>query len=282
MKEETEKLFASSKLLSGGSDFLNQLLYSIVPRILVALLVLWIGLKLIKILSKFMRKMFARHNTDGSLQSFLLSLTEITLKILLLIAVLGMIGIQTTSFIAMIGAAGLAVGMALQGTLQNFAGGVMVLFFKPYKVGDYIEASGVTGTVINIQIFNTIVRTDDLREVIIPNSDLATKMLINHSTSPIRRVSVPVGIAYGESVDKARKAILEMAKSYELLSKDYEPVVVVTGLADSSVNLQLRVWVNNADYWTVSSYLHQAVYEKLMAEGIEIPFNQMDIHLKKD
>lgn len=266
-------------LFGGASEFIHDLLFKDVPRIIIALIVLWIGLKLVKLLLKAMRRLMERKQIDVSLQSFLISLTDIALKVMIIIAVLGMIGIETTSFIAVLGAAGLAVGMALQGTLQNFAGGVIILLLKPFRVGDYIDAAGVQGTVKNIQIFNTIVETPDKKMVIAPNTDLATKTLINYSRSENRRVDVKVGIAYGESVDNARKVLLELAKAYPLVIDEPAPMVVVTALADSAVSLELRVWAKNADYWETFFYLNQAVYDKLNEVGIQIPFNQMDVHI---
>lgn len=260
-------------------EFTHDVLFKEVPKIIIALIILWIGLKLIKLIVKAMKKMLDRRNVEVSLQSFLLSMTDIALKAMVVIAVLGMVGIQTTSFIAVLGAAGLAVGMALQGTLQNFAGGVIILLLKPFKVGDYIDSAGVQGTVKHIQIFNTIVETPDKKMVIAPNTDLATKTLVNYSRSENRRVDIKVGIAYGESVDRARAALLELAKSYSKVIEEPAPMVVVTALADSAVSLELRVWVKNADYWDTFFYLNQAVYDKLNAVGISIPFNQMDVHI---
>jgi small conductance mechanosensitive channel len=268
-----------NSLFGGASEFIHDLLFKDVPRIIIALIVLWIGLKLVKLLLKAMRRLMERKQIDVSLQSFLISLTDIALKVMIIIAVLGMIGIETTSFIAVLGAAGLAVGMALQGTLQNFAGGVIILLLKPFRVGDYIDAAGVQGTVKHIQIFNTIVETPDKKMVIAPNTDLATKTLINYSRSENRRVDVKVGIAYGESVDNARKVLLELAKAYPLVIDEPAPMVVVTALADSAVSLELRVWAKNADYWETFFYLNQAVYDKLNEVGIQIPFNQMDVHI---
>lgn len=273
------KLLDVQSMLGSFNEFLHGILFKDVPRIIIALIVLWIGLKLVKLIIKAMRKMLEKRNVEISLQSFLLSLTDIALKVMIIIAVLGMIGIQTTSFIAVLGAAGLAVGMALQGTLQNFAGGVIILLLKPFKVGDYIDSAGVQGTVKNIQIFNTIVETPDKKMVIAPNTDLATKTLINYSRSENRRVDIKVGIAYGESVDNARNALLELAKSYPKVIEEPAPVVVVTALADSAVSLELRVWAKNSDYWDTFFYLNQAVYDKLNEKGIQIPFNQMDVHI---
>jgi small conductance mechanosensitive channel len=276
---ESKSFMSVQSLWESLGDFTHDILFKDVPRIIIALIVLWIGLKLIKLIIKALKKVLERRNVDVSLQSFLLSLTDIALKAMVVIAVMGMIGIQTTSFIAVLGAAGLAVGMALQGTLQNFAGGVIILLLKPFKVGDYIDSAGVQGTVKHIQIFNTIVETPDKKMVIAPNTDLATKTLVNYSRSENRRVDIKVGIAYGESVDSARAALLELAKSYSKVIEEPAPMVVVTALADSAVSLELRVWVKNADYWDTFFYLNQAVYDKLNAVGISIPFNQMDVHI---
>ena len=276
---EITKLMDVQSLWGSLYEFLRDILFKDVPRIIIALIVLWIGLKIVKLIVKGLRKLLEKKEVDVSLQSFLLSVTDIALKVLIVIAVLGMIGIQTTSFIAVLGAAGLAVGMALQGTLQNFAGGVIILLLKPFKVGDYIDSAGVQGTVKHIQIFNTIVETPDKKMVIAPNTDLATKTLINYSRSENRRVDIKVGIAYGESVDNARNALLELAKSYPLVIEEPAPSVVVTALADSAVNLELRVWTKNANYWDTFFYQNQAVYDKLNAVGISIPFNQMDVHI---
>lgn len=279
MENVDAKFMNVQSLWSSLSEFTHDLLFKDVPRIIIALIVLWIGLKVVKLILKAMRKMLERRNVEVSLQSFLISLTDIALKAMIIIAVLGMIGIQTTSFIAVLGAAGLAVGMALQGTLQNFAGGVIILLLKPFRVGDYIDSAGVQGTVKHIQIFNTIVETPDKKMVIAPNTDLATKTLVNYSRSENRRVDIKVGIAYGESVDNARTALLELAKSYSLVIDEPAPAVVVTALADSAVSLELRVWVKNTDYWETFFYLNQAVYDTLNAKGISIPFNQMDVHI---
>jgi len=276
---ESKDFMSVQSLWDSLGEFTHDVLFKEVPKIIIALIVLWIGLKLIKLVVKAMKKMLDRRNVEVSLQSFLLSMTDIALKAMVVIAVLGMVGIQTTSFIAVLGAAGLAVGMALQGTLQNFAGGVIILLLKPFKVGDYIDSAGVQGTVKHIQIFNTIVETPDKKMVIAPNTDLATKTLVNYSRSENRRVDIKVGIAYGESVDSARTALLELAKSYSKVIEEPAPMVVVTALADSAVSLELRVWVKNADYWDTFFYLNQAVYDKLNAVGISIPFNQMDVHI---
>jgi len=269
-------------LIEAGKKFLSDVVFNNIPKIIIALLILWIGWKLIRFLNKNLRKIFAKRDVDSSLQSFLCSLIDIILKVLLVLTVMGIVGIQATSFVAILGAAGLAVGMALQGTLQNFAGGVIILLLKPYKVGDFIEQSSFSGTVKEIQIFNTVITTMDNKTIVIPNTQLATNSLINYTREPLRRVDISVGIAYGESVEKAREALLELVANNPMIQKDHQlPCVVVTGLGASSVDLQLRVWVKAEDYWTAFFSLNQKVYEQLNDKGIEIPFNQLTVHMDK-
>ncbi len=271
------------QLIAAGKNFLSNVIFNNIPKILIALLILWIGWKLIKFLNKTLKKVFTKKEVDVSLQSFLLSLIDITLKVLLILTVMGIIGIQATSFVAILGAVGLAVGMALQGTLQNFAGGVIILLLKPYRVGDFIEQGSFSGTVKNIQIFNTVLSTVDNKIIIIPNSQLATNSLINYTRGEIRRVDVNVGIAYGESVDKAREVMLNLAKQdARILNEPEAPVVHLTSLSDSSVDLQLRVWVKSPDYWGVLFNLNQSVYEAFNEQNISIPFPQVQVHLDKE
>ncbi len=279
---DKEAIGTMSSFVTGAKNFLNDVVFQYVPKLIVAAVVLFVGLKLIKLLNRMMNRSYDRHNVDKSLRQFLHSLIDVVLKVLLFLTVMGILGIQMTSFIAILGAAGVAVGMALQGTLQNFAGGVIILLLKPFKVGDYIEQGGLEGTVEKIQIFNTTLKTVDNRAVIIPNTDLATKSLINYSALPYRRVTVDVGIAYGEDVELARSVLLKMAKSYPTVLDTPKAEVVVKGLADSSVNLSLFAYVNAPDYMSTLYALNQKTYEALGTAGITIPFNQMDVHIQKD
>ena len=281
---EENAIQSGFNLLQGLKSFCHDVLFNNIPRILIALVILWIGWKLIKLLTNFLQKIFAKRNLDVSLQSFLQSLIGITLKVLLIITVADMIGIQMTSFIAILGAAGLAVGMALQGTLQNFAGGVIILILKPYKVGDFIEQGGTSGVVKEIQIFSTILQTLDNKIIIVPNTQLATGTLTNYTRANKRRVDVSVGIAYGSDVEQARRVLLDLANAHPDVFKEGAdaPAVVCTSLGSSSVDLQLRVWVATENYWPVSSALTQGVYEALGKNGIEIPFNQLQVHINKD
>lgn len=249
-------------------------------KFLTAIIVLIVGLIVIKWISKALVRLMRKSNVNESLIPFLKSMSNILLKVMLIISVMGMVGIQMTSFIAVLGAAGLAVGLALQGTLQNFAGGVMILLFKPYEVGHFIEAQGFMGTVKEIQIFTTVLATPDNRKVIIPNSPLATGSITNFSAMPIRRIDFSFGIGYSDDIDKAKEILLKMAqKDDRVLKEDNPPEVMVEALADSSVNLKLRTWVKSEDYWGLWFDTTEGVKKQFDAAGISIPFPQQDVHL---
>ncbi len=251
------------------------------PKLAGAVLALIIGLWLANMITGGLSRRMEKNEVDPSLRPFLESLVSALLKVLVLVSVLGMVGIEMTSFIAILGAAGLAVGLALSGTLQNFAGGVMILIFKPFKVGDVIEAQGYTGCVNTIQIFNTILKTPDNKTVIIPNGGLSTSSMVNYSTEATRRVDWTFGIAYGDDIDKAKEVLNELLISNENVLKDPAPFVELGELADSSVNFTVRAWVNAADYWAVHFYMLDKVYRKFAEEGLSIPYPQMDVHLDK-
>lgn len=248
-------------------------------QLLLALLTLVIGLWLIGRLVKVMRRIFSKRSFEPTLQSFLLSLVSITLKVLLLITVVSMVGVQMTSFIALLGAVGLAFGLALSGTLQNFAGGVMLLIFKPFKVGDFIDAQGFMGTVKEIQIFHTILNTPDKKTVVIPNGGLSTGALTNFSAEPVRRVEWTFGISYSDNIDKAREIIMEVLTSDERILPDPEPFVGLIKLNESSVDLVTRVWVNSPDFWNVFFSVNERVKNAFDSGGISIPFPQRDVHI---
>ncbi|MFA5533438.1 MAG: mechanosensitive ion channel domain-containing protein [Mariniphaga sp.] len=251
------------------------------PRLIGAILTLIIGWWLIRVIHNTLNKYFEKREMDPSLRGFLNSMIGILLKAMLLISVIGMLGVQMTSFIAILGAAGLAVGMALSGTLQNFAGGVMILLFKPFKVGDYIEAQGHAGSVKEIQIFNTILKTPDNKTIIIPNGGLSTSSMINYSTEPSRRVDFLFGIAYGDDVDKAKAVIQKLIDDDTRILKDPASFIAVSELADSSVNIVVRVWAESSNYWGIYFDMHEKVYKTFEKEGLNIPFPQMDVHLQK-
>ncbi len=250
-------------------------------RILGALVVLVIGLWIIKLITRGSHKLMDKSQVEPSLKTFTKSLISILLKVLLVISVLGMIGIKMTSFIAILGAAGLAIGMALSGTLQNFAGGVMILIFKPFKVGDFIEAQGHMGTVKEIQIFVTVLVTPDNKTIFVPNGSLANSSMTNFNRQQTRRVDWVFGIAYGDDYDKAKELILKLIGEDDRILPDPAPFVVLSELASSSVNLTVRVWVNFTDYWGVLFDLNEKFYKNAGAAGINIPFPQLDVHLDK-
>jgi len=252
------------------------------PKLVGAILVWFVGGWIIKALVGGFNKAMDKGNTDASLKPFLLSLASALMKAMLVISVLSMLGIQMTSFIAILGAAGLAVGMALSGTLQNFAGGVIILLFKPFKVGDVIDAQGYLGVVSQIQIFNTYLKTGDNKTIIIPNGGLSTSSMTNYSTEERRRVDWKFGIGYGDDVDKAKEVIKRLCDEDLRILKDPEVFIAVSELGDSSVNLVTRAWVNAADYWGVFFQMNEQVYKVFAKEGLNIPYPQMDVHLHKD
>ncbi len=249
------------------------------PKIIGGIIVLLIGLWITKLITKSVGKALAKSKLDQSLIPFLKSLTNIILKILVVITVMGMIGIQMTSFIALIGAAGLAVGLALSGTLQNFAGGVIILILKPFKVGDFIEAQGFLGTVKEISIFATMLNTGDKKLIIIPNGPLSTGSLTNFSTEPQRRVDWKFGMAYGDDVENFKKAINDFFAEDTRILKQPASFIGLSELGDSSVNFAVRAWVNSADYWGVFFDINEKVYKKFGDYKLNIPFPQMDVHL---
>ncbi|MEO5584359.1 MAG: mechanosensitive ion channel domain-containing protein [Flavobacteriales bacterium] len=250
------------------------------PKVIGAVVVLIVGLWTIRLLVGAMARIMQKRDVDPSLIPFVRGMVGAVLKVGLVISVIQMIGVETTSFIAVLGAAGLAIGMALSGTLQNFAGGVMILLFKPYKVGDFIEAQGHTGTVHSIQIFNTVLKTPDNKTVILPNSPVSTGPIVNFSTEPQRRVDMSFGISYDDDIDTAKKTLSEIMEEDDRVLKEPAPLVVVGELADSSVNITVRVWAKSEDYWGVFFDMHERVKKLFDAKGISIPFPQMRVHSK--
>jgi len=251
------------------------------PRIVLAILVLIIGLWIIKKLTRVNRKVMEKRNMDPSLRSFISSMINIGLKALLIISVAGMVGIETTSFIAILGAAGLAVGLALQGTLANFAGGVLILLFKPYKADDLIEVQGYLGVVSEIQIFVTIMTTLDSKTVIIPNGTMSNSNITNYTTKGIIRVDLVMSISYGSSIKDARNALLEVMQKHTKVMKDPAPFVGVLELGESAVRLAVRSHCHPNFYWDVYFDLYEQGKEALNKAGVIIAFPQLDVHLNK-
>lgn len=252
------------------------------PNLLFAILTLVVGLWIVKFIVAGVRRGLEKSETDKTLKGFMISLVSVLLKIMVYITALGMLGVEMTSFIAILGAAGLAVGLALSGTLQNFAGGVMILFFRPFKAGHFIDAQGHMGTVKEIQIFVTILTTPDNKTVIIPNGPLATGSMTNFSREPRRRVDWTFGIGYGDDLDKAYEVLKRLLSEDERVLKDPEPFMALKELGDSSVDITVRAWVEAADYWAVFFRMNEEVYKTFEKEGLSIPFPQHDVHLFRE
>lgn len=253
-----------------------------VPKVILAAITLIVGLWLINKVVHILTKKLKAKDFDPSLLPFLKGLVSIGLKIVLILAVIGMVGIEATSFIAVLGAAGLAVGLALQGTLQNFAGGVIILLLRPFKVGDVIQAQGYTGTVKEIQIFYTIVNTFDKKVVYLPNGALANADMTNMSQEGERRNDWTFGIAYGDDSDKAKEVLWRLINEDDRILKDPEPFVALHSLGDSSVNFVVRAWSKAGDLWPVHFDMNEKVYKTFAREGLNIPFPQMDVHLHQE
>ncbi len=250
--------------------------------LLIALIVFVVGRFIVRLLNKLVARMLDRPNIDDSVQTFLKSFVNILLMILLGVSVISTLGINTTSIAALLASAGVAIGMALSGNLQNFAGGLIILVFKPYRVGDWIEAQNVQGSVTEIQIFHTVVRTADNKVIFIPNGSMSSAVVINYSMLPTRRLQWTIGIDYGEDVERAKSVVLDILNADSRVMTDPEPFVAVGELAASSVNLVVRVWVKQEDYWDVYHEMFQNIYRTFNAEGIDFPFPQQTVHLVKD
>ena len=248
-------------------------------RILAALIIFIIGKFLINWANKLFATTLQKRNVDASIQSFLKSIVNITLLVMLFLAVIGKLGIELTSFAALLASVGVAVGMALSGNLSNFAGGVIILVFRPYKVGDYIEAStGASGTVTDIQIFHTVLTTPDNKIIFAPNGAMSSAVVTNYSRKETRRLDFTFGVEYGTDFQQARTILMEIINEDTRILKDPAPFVEVGALADSSVNITVRVWVNASDYWAVNFDMNKNVYATFNEKGISFPFPQLTVH----
>lgn len=248
-------------------------------KVVAAIVVFIVGRWVAKGLAKLVKRLMKHKKVDDTLVSFVAHLTYVALLIFVILAAIGQLGIQTTSFIAVIGAAGLAIGLALQGSLSNFAAGFLMIIFRPFKVGDYIEGAGTAGTVEKIEIFTTQLQTPDNKTVIIPNASLTAGNIVNWSTKPTRRVDLVMGIGYGDDIDKAKEIMADVLSKDARVLSDPAPTIGLVELADSSVNFVVRPWVNSADYWNVYFDLTETIKKRFDAEGISIPFPQRDIHI---
>lgn len=260
-------------------DMVAQFVTTYGLRLVVAIVVLLIGLAIIKRVVKFADKRMEKREVDPSLRPFLRTLLGGLLKVMLFISVLSMIGIAMTSFIAVLGAAGLAIGLALQGSLANFAGGVLILLLKPFKVGDFIEGASHMGTVREIQIFYTYITTPAGQEIVIPNGQLSNNSVKNYSYHPTRRLDMTFGIGYTDDIDKAKQIIQNLANDEKRFLEEQGITIFVEALADSSVNIRLRAWATNEDYWDIYNNFNEKVKKAFDKEGVGIPFPQMDVHV---
>jgi len=248
-------------------------------KVIAAIAIFVIGNWIAKIFRKVINNVMAKRNVDPTLGSFVASLTYYALIAFVVLAALSQLGIQTTSFIAVIGAAGLAIGLALQGSLANFAAGFMMILFRPFKVGDYIEGGGTAGTVEQIQIFTTQLKTPDNKTVIVPNASMTSGNIVNYSTKGTRRVDMVFGISYDDDIDKAKKILQEIIAADDRVLKDPEPLIVLAELGDSSVNFYVRPWTSSADYWGFLFDTTEKVKKRFDEAGISIPYPQRDVHL---
>ncbi len=270
-------------LLRDGLRELTEMTVGFVPKLLVAILILWVGMKLAKMVRKLIIKALERRNAEPSLKSFLGSLVDVLLKAMIIIMAMDVVGIKATSFIALLGAMGLAIGMALQGTLQNFAGGVIILLMKPFKVGDYIECGQFKGYIQEIRIFHTVMRPFNGRTIVIPNSELSNKSLINHTKEENIRLDVVASVAYGSDLEKVKEVLMEVINNEPLIQTEPKaPVVAVSELGNSSVDLSMWMWVKVEDYWTVWLRIRENIYNAFYRNNITIPFPQMDVHIASD
>lgn len=250
-------------------------------NLITAIVIFYVGRIVVRLITRGLRRVMKAQQVDPTLVSFVSNLVNMVLLVLVVIAAIGALGVQTTSFIAILGAAGLAVGLALQGSLSNFASGVLIIIFRPYKVGDWIEGAGVAGSVVSVQILTTILKTGDNKQVIVPNSQIMGDIITNYSANETRRVDLVVGVSYDDDLDKTRSVLEELIAADDRILDDPAPTIAVSELADSSVNFVVRPWVNTADYWAVTFDLTEAIKKRFDQEGISFPFPQQDVHLYK-
>ena len=266
------------------SDILSMLAewgIEIAAKVAIALAIYFVGRWLIGRLVKIVNKVCEKRGVEISLQQFFKNMIKVVLYICLALTVIGILGIDTTSLIAMFASASLAIGMALSGTMQNFAGGVMILLLRPYRIGDYVEAQGQAGTIKEISLFNTVITTVDNKIIYVPNSSISTGIINNYSQAATRRVDWNITISYGDDVEVARRVLIEMMNSDKRVMQDPAPVVYLTSLGDSAVNISARAWVANADYWGVYFDLNERIYNELPKHGLHFPFPQLSVHVEK-
>ena len=251
-------------------------------KAITALAIFYVGKLVIRLVVRAISTVMQKQEVDKTLETFICNLVRTTLMVVVVIAAIGAIGVETTSFIAVFGAAGLAVGLALQGSLSNFASGVLIVLFRPYRVGDWIEAAGISGSVEQVQILTTILKTGDNKQIIVPNSQIMDSIITNYSANETRRIDLIVGVSYSDDIDKVRETIKELIAAEERILAEPAPTIAVSELADSSVNFVVRPWAKTADYWSVRFDLTEAIKKRFDEKGISIPFPQRDVHLYKE
>ena len=279
VKESVEQLFSIDY-----SQLVDKLLEGALVvglKIIAALVIYYLGRWVVRRVMKLMDKVYEKKSVEKSLRSFLSGVVKVLLYVVIVLIIIQVLGINTTSLVAMIASAGLAIGMALSGTLQNFAGGVMILLLRPYRIGDYIDAQGEEGTVTKIGLFSTEIITVDNRIIYIPNSTISTSVIDNYSTSEMRRVDWTVSVEYGSDPEKVRQVLVDMLKSDSRVAADPAPVVFLVNLADSSVQFSARAWCKNGDFWGLKFDIQERIYVELPKNGINFPFPQLDVNLKK-
>ncbi|MDJ0759347.1 MAG: mechanosensitive ion channel [Woeseiaceae bacterium] len=250
-------------------------------NLVTAALIFFIGKWVVGLVVKAIANMMQKGSIDSTLERFICSLVRISLMVVVIIAAIGQLGVQTTSLLAVMGAAGLAVGLALQGSLSNFAAGVLIVLFRPYKVGDYVEAAGVAGSIEEVQILTTVMKTPDNKRIIVPNSQIMSSIITNYSANDTRRVDLTFGVSYSDDLDQVHKELRALVDADDRILKDPEVTIKVQALADSSVNFIVRPWVNSGDYWGVYFDLTEKVKKRFDEVGISFPFPQQDVHLHK-
>ncbi|MDO4190070.1 MAG: mechanosensitive ion channel [Bacteroidales bacterium] len=261
---------------------LIELSVSFGKKILMAVVIYIVGRYIVRFLKRFVNGFLERRNVVPEVKSFIGSIVSVSLNVILIISVVGALGIETTSFAALLASAGVAIGMAMSGQMQNLAGGVLILLQKPYKIGDYIETNGIQGVVESVQIFTTRLKSLDNKVIIVPNGSISGSVLTNYSEQPLRRVDFSFGVEYGQDFEQAKLVLMRIIDADEHILKTPEPFIELGELADSSVNITVRVWCNSADYWTVFFDMNRKVYEIFNKEGIGFPFPQVTVHQAND
>lgn len=274
---------------AAGFSNLNVLLQQLIElgvsfgkKILMAVIIYLVGRYIVRFLKRVVNGFLERRNVVPEVKTFVGSIVSVSLNLILIISVVGALGIETTSFAALLASAGVAIGMAMSGQMQNLAGGVLILLQKPYKIGDYIETNGIQGVVESVQIFTTKLKTVDNKVITVPNGAISGSVLTNYSDQPLRRVDFSFGVEYGQDFEKAKQVLMQVIDADEHILKDPAPFVELGELADSSVNITVRVWCNGADYWTVFFDMNRKVYETFNKEGIGFPFPQITVHQAND